>query len=338
MKIIASVNPNSFSENKVRKIILAGADIIRYNLGYQITDENIKNILEAQKIIDSLNSSTKILVDLPSNKTRLASFDEFKIEVKEGEELIFKSASNSISCKNFIPVVAEKLGGDVTVNQMITIANGEVSVEVIEIIDTGTIKAIALNKGTIYSMCSFNLMVNEDKYLKAIEEEIKKIKTIKIDYLALPYINKKTQEKIYKLITENEFKEKIMLKIGNKEAIDDIDTICKETIFDAILIDRGKLGVNTPFEQIGITQKLITQKVRENKKQVFISTQILESTIDNFIPHKSEILDLTNMVLDGINGIILCKETDVGNRPAYTISVAKKIINAVKQNRYKINK
>jgi pyruvate kinase len=57
-----------------------------------------------------------------------------------------------------------------------------------------------------------------------------------------------------------------------------------------------------------------------------VSTQILESTITNFIPSRADVLDLANIVMDGASGIMFCMETASTLRPAYTISVAKKII------------
>ena len=66
-------------------------------------------------------------------------------------------------------------------------------------------------------------------------------------------------------------------------------------------------------------------------KPVIVSTQILDSTMDNFIPTRSDILDLTNLIIDGGNGIILSKETSASHRPIYAISVAKKIINEVEK-------
>ena len=77
---------------------------------------------------------------------------------------------------------------------------------------------------------------------------------------------------------------------------------------------------------------MIIKTAQRQKKQVFISTQILESTMNNFVPSRSEIVDLTNMIIDKVSGIILCKETALGNRPVYTIAVAKKIINEVEKN------
>ena len=100
----------------------------------------------------------------------------------------------------------------------------------------------------------------------------------------------------------------------------------QDSFFDKILLDRGELGVNMPYEQVGTLQKSLCQKAKNCDKKVIISTQILESTINNYTPSRADILDLTNLVLDDAYGIMLCRETGINARPAYTISTAKKII------------
>ena len=333
MLIIASINPNHFSEDKIRKIILAGADVLRYNFGYNITEEKIGYIKKIGQIINELHSSSKILIDLPTNKTRLGNFDTMAYQVQEGGEFILKSALSSPDCESFIPVETEKLGEEVYENQTIIIGNGEVSIEVLEIINSETIRVRALNNGVIHPMKSFNIILENHKYLQFLKDKIKKLEGIKYEYIAIPFINKKLNQEIKQLPELKQIKAQIGIKIGNREAIDNLEHICKNGNYDLIIIDRGKLGINMPYEQLGILQKKIVKIAQKEKKQVFISTQILESTINNFVPSRSEIVDLTNMIIDKINGIILCKETAIGNRPVYTIAVAKKIINEVQKNK-----
>ncbi len=48
--------------------------------------------------------------------------------------------------------------------------------------------------------------------------------------------------------------------------------------------------------------------------------------MNNYVPNRAEILDITNMVLDGVSGILFCRETAINQRAAYTIATARKII------------
>jgi len=328
MLIVASTGINSFSEDKIRKIILSGADILRYNISYQIVDDKVESLKRAEKIINDLNSSAKILIDFPTNKIRLGDFKDRIFAVREDDVIILKSANYSEDCHQFLPVETKSLGEKVHVNQAIAIGDGEVAVEVIEIINSETIKARVLNNGIIKYTKTLNIRysIEDDQFLKYYEEIFAELSDIKFDILAIPYINPEVNQQIKEMVAKKTKDVKVMIKI--EKIIDQLELkkICQDQYYSMIIIDRGELGVNAPYEKINIYQKEIIRIANEEKKSVLVTSQILESTMNNYIPNKAEISDLTNMVLEGINGIILCHETAIGMRPAYTISVAKKII------------
>ncbi len=172
MLIVATIGVNSFQEDKIRKIILSGADVIKHNLSYHIIDDKIESINTTRGIIESLNSSVKILIDMPTNKFRLGDFSEKIFTVKEGEEITFRSAPHSINCREFIPVEMGRIGERSYVNQMITIGDGEVAIQVTEIINSETIKARILNNGIIKYTKTFNTdqRIDSDLFLKYYEE------------------------------------------------------------------------------------------------------------------------------------------------------------------------
>jgi pyruvate kinase len=149
MLIIATVGYTTLTEDQIRKIILAGADVIRYNFAYRNISENIELVYTAQRIIEELHSSAKILIDFPLNKIRLGDFDIKIFAVRENQELILKSAPFSPNCHEYIPVDTQFLGQKVYVDQTITIGDGEISMQVIEILNSDTIKVKILNNGVI---------------------------------------------------------------------------------------------------------------------------------------------------------------------------------------------
>ena len=327
MFIVASINIRENTEENIKKIILAGADILRFNFGYVTKNEDLKTIIDSQQFIDDLNANVKILVGLPSNKVRLGNFDQQNLLVKENEEITLKSATHSEDTKIFLPINYEKIGLKLKENQTLIFGNGEISASVIRILDENTVIIRIQNNGYLQPEKScHNFVLSDTEYLNLIEQKIPLLELINPDFIALPFLNEELNNKILNLLNNLGNKTKIIITIVNKKAVKNLNAICSNNEYCAIMLDRGKIAVNMPFEQMGIIQKLIIVSAKKFNKPIYISTQILESTINNFIPAKSEVADLTNMVIDGVSGIILCKETDVGNRPAYTISVAKKII------------
>lgn len=343
MFIIASVGLSHFSENKIRKIILAGADALRYSLSYGPIENTIEKIKDSIRIIDELNSSAKIIVNLPSDQIRLGS-PHTPRTVLENEEAILKSAypacllpprdNNNSSIQNNHPTIDEyihvhlpELGNYVYINQIATIDQGKIALQITEIINKETVRVKFLNEGTIQSSLAIHIQQNTENeaYLNRLKEVLIKLEEVSPEYLAIPFISPTINEKI-KTLSDFSWRPKIIARIENHLAAQNLEQICQDDFYDLILLNRGKLGLDMPFERLGIFQKEAIKMVKKYKKQVIISSQILEGTIHNYIPLRSDILDLTNIVLDGADGIMLCNEIALSSRPAYTLSVAKKII------------
>ncbi len=337
MLIIAS-SGTQLTEERTRKILLSGADIIRVSLLKRSPEKNVHLIKKIQDIIDDLNSSAKILLDLSFNRVILGDFDIKMLAVREGEEFICKSAAYSANCQEFIPIQVEKLGENVQLNQTLIVGDGEVALEVIEIINHDTIKVRMLNNGILQYMKPINIRSDQD--IGEISEKyigiINKVKDLEIRFISIPYIERSINEKIKDKLAKplNKIRKvKKIIKIGSVASLKDIDSILADPFYDMVIFNRGLAGVNFPYERIGLMQKEIVKKAKRHKKSVIIFTDILESTMRNFIPSRADILDLTNMVIDGVDGILFGVETNGYARPAYTISVAKKIIETVENNK-----
>lgn len=348
MFIIASVGFEKFCEEKIRKIILAGADALRYSFSYGPIQDTIDRINSSGKVIDELNSSTKIIVNLPSNQIRLAGPNTQR-KVLENEEIILKSVSQTSPTTQrraesedesetdaFIHVHISELGNQVYINQITTIDHGKIALQITEIINKETIKARVLNEGILQPALSIHIAQNTENeaYFNRLSEILAALETISPEYLAIPFISPVVNEKIKKL-SDFSWQPKIICRIETRAAMENLEKICQDDFYDLILINRGKLGLEMPFERLGIYQKEAITTIKKYKKQVIIASQILEGSIHNYIPLRSDILDLTNIVLDGADGIMLCNETALSTRPAYTLSVARKII--LEAEKYKKN-
>src|SRR3989339_917019 len=149
--IIGSVGFEN-TEAKTRKIILAGADAIRINLSRHSIEENLEIVRSVNHTIEDVHANTRVILDMPISKTRLGDFDMKIFTIREQEEMIFKSASYSPDCNQFIPVQIPKLGERVHINQTITVGDGEVALQVVDIIDSTTILMKALNNGSLQYM------------------------------------------------------------------------------------------------------------------------------------------------------------------------------------------
>ena len=146
-----------------------------------------------------------------------------------------------------------------------------------------------------------------------------------VDYVALSFIrdaNDIIELKTY--LTNLKSNIKIIAKVEKWEAVNNIDSIIKET--DAVMIARGDLAVEIPMERVPSVQKMLVEKCRLNNTPVIIATQMLKSMEKNTTPTRAEITDVANAVFEGSDAVMLSEESAVGEYPVKTVQTMAKIL------------
>ncbi|MFA6098980.1 MAG: pyruvate kinase [Patescibacteria group bacterium] len=343
MYIVATISKNSYPAEKIEEILKAGATMLRFNFSHGTPQDQAGHIQTARTVIAKLGleKSVKIIADLPGDKLRLGTFEPIHFPIKKGQLVKFVLDYNSDDPSKFIPIDADNICKYLKAGQPISVGDGDPALIITEIIDENTFTALVQNNGGIQSMKGFNIGrgVDElDHFTKKTLESIAYLPKIKPDLIALSFVNNRAYlKKAKKLLAEQYHSDKLpplVAKLETPEAIKNLDEIAKDC--DIFMVARGDLAITAPYEMLGIYQKQIVQAAKRNNKQVIVATQLLESLMESHTPTRSEILDLTNIVLDGADGIMFAKETGLSLTPGYSVSIAKKIINAVEKNRDKI--
>ncbi len=333
MYIVATISKNSYTAEKIEDILTAGAHVLRYNFSHGTPEEVAQKIQTARDVIDKLGlkNDVKILADLPGAKMRLGAFPGGEHTVEKDQEFIFRSAAESQNCSDYVPVDVEHIGRHVTPQQIISLGDGEMAFCVTEVIDNDSFRAKALNARHIPAMKGINVgsAVDTLNHLtQSTLDHIHYLPHIRPDWVAFSFVNSADYLQNAKNLIRNlhvpDWHPRIVSKIESPLGIKNIEAIT--ALSDIVMVARGDLGLTCPIEHLGLLQKKIVQTARNLNKEVIVATQIMDSLLSYYTPQRAEVLDLTNIILDGAHGIMFAKETGISATPERAIELAKRII------------
>jgi len=163
-----------------------------------------------------------------------------------------------------------------------------------------------------------------DYFTPETVEALKFVESSDIDFIGLSYVRdgedlRKVRTRLQKVGKAPQ----LVAKIEIQQAVDNLNEILRES--DAVMVARGDLGVELPFERVPSVQKRIIRMANEIGKPVITATQMLESMIEQPSPTRAEVTDVYNAVRDGTDAIMLSAETSVGKFPYRAVTAMTRI-------------
>lgn len=320
-KIICTIGPASCDKDVLRELMKSGMDVARFNFShgeYETFEKWLKNVEEVR---EELGLPVATLLDTKGPEIRLGTFKNPNgVILKEGQA--FTLTTDEIEGDEERCSVSYKgLVNDVKNGTQILINDGLIALEVQSVKDKDIIckvtdgGLVTDKKGVNVPNVSLALPYLSEKDMQDLKFGAK----MGYDFIAASFC--RTGADIVYLrdfchaLGWNDVK--IIAKIENHEGVEHIDGIIKEA--DGIMVARGDMGVEIPFEQIPAIQKMIIQKVFQAGKIVVTATQMLESMINNPRPTRAEITDVANAIYDGTSAIMLSGETAMGKHPVEAV-------------------
>lgn len=323
---ICTIGPASFDQKILTELIEHGMTIARLNFSHG-THESHQNVIQLIKSISSKTGKPiKILGDLQGPKIRLGKIEGEKIilEANQSFTLLIDDVTGD---KNQASVDYHGLMNDVKSGDRILINDGAVEL-LVKNIERSKIITTVKTGGEISSHKGVNLpgvVTNLPAITEKDKKDIEFILQQDLDFIACSFIRRASHLKEIRSFI-NSKKEKcpqLVAKIETIEAIRNFQEINEET--DAIMIARGDLGVELPFQWIPLLQRAMIHECNATNTYVITATQMLQSMVDSSLPTRAEVTDVFQAVMDGTNAVMLSAESAAGHFPIQSIDTLKLI-------------
>ena len=334
-RIVCTIGPASESEEMLTKLSNAGLNVTRINFSHGGYEENATKIATIKKVREALNKPIPLMLDTkgPEIRTGKQESGDEKVVIEEGQKFTFlyddvigDATKTSISYKG--------LSEDVKPGSTILVDDGAIEFRVDKIVGKD-VECTALNTGKLGSRKTVNvpgLVLNlpalSEKDINDITNGVK----AGFDCIAASFVRRKSDvEAIRELLRKNGGEHiKIISKIESQEGIDNFEEILEAS--DGIMVARGDMAVEVPFEQVPVIQKRFIKRCNEVGKPVITATQMLESMSTNPRATRAEVSDVANAVYDRTGAIMLSGESAMGKHPDLCVKTMDKISNAVESD------
>ncbi len=326
-KIVCTLGPSSSSREAIRDLMEAGLNVARINFSHGTHEQHARTIALVREVARELDRPIAILGDLQGPRIRIGELPE-PMMLRQGQELSLCHEREEQQ-EGDVPVTYA-LHEDVHAGDRILVNDGLIELVVVDVRAPRVIARV-VHGGQMGSHKGMNLpgvQVSAPSITEKDRADVRFAVEQELDFLALSFVRR--AEDIASLRAMIPRSILIVAKIEKDAALENIEEILRAT--DAVMVARGDLGVELPFEQVPIAQKRIIHLATRYGKPVITATQMLESMVTHPRPTRAEASDVANAILDGTDAVMLSAETAAGAFPRLAVQAMRRIITEIEHH------
>jgi pyruvate kinase len=319
-KIVCTLGPSSSTREALRSLMEAGLNVARINFSHSTHAQHAATIALVREVAVEMGRPVAILGDLQGPRIRIGDLPA-PLQLDDGSDVVL--VHEEAAAGGEIPVTYE-LAADVHVGDRVLINDGLIELVVLDVVN-GRVHARVLHGGPLTSHKGINLpgvQVSAPSITDKDREDVAFAVQQQLDYVALSFVRR--SEDIAELRTLIPSTMLVVAKIEKDSALANIESIIRAS--DGVMVARGDLGVELPFEEVPYAQKQIIALANRLGRPVITATQMLESMITHPRPTRAEASDVANAILDGTDAVMLSAETAAGQYPRLAVEAMSRII------------
>lgn len=324
-KNIATIGPVCDTPEMLSKLIDAGMNVARFNTKHSSPEWHQERIKRVRQVAKEKNVSVGILLDLQGPEIRINLPEEKPFDLIEGETCVFTDDDKITAAKKVL--VPSDVIDSIEPGNMVLLDDGFCELEIVG--KTGRqVTMKALTPCTVKHRKTMNVPGITIDMPSLVEGDYLQLDAVaqddQIDFVGLSFVrNRADIDFLREELKKRHIWAQIVAKIETQAALTNLEEIIAAS--DAVMIARGDLGVEVPYEELVFWQKRIIKLCRQVGKPVITATQMLKSMTDSPRPTRAEVSDVAHAIYDGTDAVMLSEETTIGKYPVKTLATQVKI-------------
>lgn len=325
-KIIATLGPATETREAIAGLLDAGVDLFRLNMSHAPHEWARRIVALVRALEAERGRPIGVMMDLQGPAIRTGDLAA-PFMLVAGQTFAFTVRGKQSAHPQWAGVNYDDFINDINPGDHILIDNGLIHMKVLEELPD-EVRCEVLIGGKLGNRRHINLpgvKVNLPALTEKDHADAQLGLELGVDYFALSFVREAADvAELRRLIPEPALGPRIIAKIEDQCAIKNIDAIISAA--DAIMVARGDLGVECPYEELPIIQMRLVNACLATGRPVIVATQMLESMVRDPYPTRAEVTDVANAVKEQADAIMLSGETSVGQHPARCVEVAHRVV------------
>jgi pyruvate kinase len=331
-KIVATLGPATDSAEMIGKLIAAGVNVVRLNMSHAPHDWVRRVVKDIRAAAAASRRFVGVMLDTQGPAIRTGELP-VPLALQPGQKFTLTVRGERSEEECSVDVNYANFVNDISVGDVVLIDNGALEMKVLD--KSGNkVRCEVLTAGTLGSRRHINLPGVKVSLPALTAKDIADVKLgleVGVDFVALSFVREaRDLLQLRELLQETFNPPLIIAKIEDQQAVANLDEIVREA--DAVMVARGDLGIEVPFEELPIIQRRVVKTCLQQGKAVIVATHMLESMIESPMPTRAEVTDVANAVFEQADAIMLSGETTVGSYPLKCIEVFHRVARRIERS------
>ena len=331
-KIVATLGPATASPEMIGRLIDAGVNIFRLNMSHG-SHEWVRTVFKDIRAASAARARyIGIMMDTQGPAIRTGDLG-MPLDLQPGQKFTLTVRGERSEEERSVDVNYANFVNDIKVGDVVLIDNGAIEMRV-HAKSGNKVECEVLTEGKLGSRRHINLPGVKVSLPALTAKDLKDVQLgleLGVDLIALSFVREaRDLLQLKELFEAGKPHPLVIAKIEDQQALAHLEEIVREA--DGIMVARGDLGIEVPYEELPIIQRRIVKMCLHTGKPVIVATHMLESMIESPMPTRAEVTDVANAVFEQADAIMLSGETTVGKYPLKCIEVFDKIARRIERS------